>query len=81
MQSNNPGRHRKPKSSGAIAARAALSTGAAVAAVVAFAPAASAGTSPTVNPLPCTGTPFDTATKSITGSFCGTGPGGGVVLR
>ena len=72
MQSNAPGRHRKPKSSGVIAARAALSTGAAVAAVVAFAPAASAGTAPTVNPLPCTGTPFDNVTKGITGDYCGT---------
>lgn len=73
MLSNTHGRHRKPKSSGAIARRAAISTGAAVAAVVAFAPAASAGTSPTVNPLPCTGTPFDTLTKSVTGDYCGSG--------
>ena len=75
MQRNHPGRHRKPRPAAAIAARTALSAGAAVAAAVAFAPAASAAPAePAVsapNPFPCTGTPFDTLTKSLTGSYCG----------
>ncbi len=68
---SNTGRHRKPRSSAAIAARTALFAGSAVAAVVLPATSASAGTSPTINPFPCTGTPFDTVTKSATGSYCG----------
>lgn len=69
MHSINPGRHRKPKSAGKIAARTAISAGAAVAAVIVSAPAATADT--TVNPFPCTGSPFDSVSKSVTGSHCG----------
>lgn len=83
MQSNT-GRHRKPGSTSALAARAAVATGAAMAAVVVSAGAATAGTTPTgtaptINPIPCTGTPFDNITRSATGSYCGTGGGGGAV--
>jgi hypothetical protein len=82
---SNTGRHRKPSTASALATRTALAAGAATAAVVVSAGAATAGTAPagttpTINPFPCTGTPFDTITKSATGSYCGTGGGGGAVL-
>ena len=81
---SNTGRHRKPGTASALAARTAVAAGAAMAAVVVSAGAAAAGTAPsgtvpTINPFPCTGTPFDTITKSATGSYCGTG-GGGAIL-
>ncbi len=72
MHSNNPGRHRKPRPAAKIAARSAIFAGAAAAAVLVSAPTASAAPAEaTVNPLPCTGTPFDNVTKGVTGSHCG----------
>lgn len=80
MQSTT-GRHRKPSTTSVLAARTAVAAGAAVvSAGAAAAGTTPTGTAPTINPFPCTGTPFDTITKSATGSYCGTGGGGGAVL-
>lgn len=73
MQSNRPGRHRKPSRTAAIAARTALTAGAAVTAVLVSGGAASAASpeSAPQYPLPCTGYPIDSVGKAILGSYCG----------
>ncbi len=73
MQSNSPGRHRKPTRTAKFAARTALTAGAAVTAVLVSGGAATAATpdAAPMNPLPCTGYPIDSVGKAILGSYCG----------
>ncbi|WP_344608365.1 hypothetical protein [Sporichthya brevicatena] len=73
MQSNSPGRHRKPTRTAKFAARTALTAGAAFTAVLVSGGAATAATPDTQPqyPLPCTGYPIDSVLKAIAGSYCG----------
>ena len=71
MQNVTHGRHRKPRPAASIAGRAAVVAGTAMTAVLVSTGAAGAVEAP--NPLPCTGTPLDSVTKGVTGSYCGSG--------
>ncbi len=68
MQTNSPGRHRKPSATRAIATRTAVTVGAAAAAVLVSGGGASAATAapsdapPGVLPISCTGYPIDAFT-------------------
>ncbi len=67
---NNTGRHRKPSATRVIARRTAVSTGAAVAAVLVSAGGATAATASSpanVPPISCTGSPLDAFTTCATG--------------
>lgn len=80
MQSKpRPGRHRKPTSTRAIAARAAISAGGAVAAVLlaggpATAAAVPAGEQKPAADPPCTGTALDAIVGPLTGADCNSNP-------
>lgn len=84
MQTNRPGRHRKPSATRAIALRTAGATGAAVAAVLVSAGGASAATTaaaPSAEAPPlaisCTGYPIDAFTTCATAGHYGKGGNAG----
>lgn len=77
---SNPGRHRKPSTTRAVAARTAFSAGAVVAGVLMVpgsASAATAAAAPTAEAPPlaisCTGYPIDAFTTCATGGHQGKG--------
>lgn len=75
LTNHSPGRHRSPRSTRTLAARSAMSAGAAVAAVLlAGGPAAAATASAPAADPQCTGTALDAIVGPLTGADCNTNP-------